>query len=164
MSFPAYRLIIAPVSCPLYIVIHICWLPIFTQSEKVENNPTRPFQIPDWNCASSYQVYKRYMNSLIDQTRYSSHPVDASHIRFLFTMKNAEVGIAQKATKLFGHKEDFASDLTPPTPTPPPTPNKMALISQTIASDAFSWMKNFGIFIKISLKFVLRVQLTITQH
>ena len=33
-------------------------------------------------------------------------------------------------------------------------PDKKAAISQTILSDAFSWMKIFFIWIKISLKFV----------
>ena len=43
--------------------------------------------------------------------------------------------------------------------------DKMAAISQTVLSDAFSWMKSFFfIKIEISLKLVLRVQLTITQH
>ena len=34
--------------------------------------------------------------------------------------------------------------------------DKMAVISQTIFSDAFSWMKSFFVLIKISLKFVLK--------
>ena len=37
--------------------------------------------------------------------------------------------------------------------------DKMAAFSQTIYSDAFLWMKSFCIFIKISLKFVLKGQI-----
>ena len=42
--------------------------------------------------------------------------------------------------------------------------DKMATISQTTFSDAFSGMQSFVSLIKISLKFVPGVQLTITQH
>ena len=42
--------------------------------------------------------------------------------------------------------------------------NKVATISQTIFSDALSWMKSFVFRLKVHLNFFLRVQLTITQH
>ena len=43
-------------------------------------------------------------------------------------------------------------------------PGQMAAISQTIFSDAFSWMKNFVFWIKFHWSLFLRVQLTIAQH
>ena len=42
--------------------------------------------------------------------------------------------------------------------------DKMAASSQTIFSDAFSWMKNFVFWLKFHWSLFLRVQLTITQH
>ena len=42
--------------------------------------------------------------------------------------------------------------------------NKMAVISQTIYSDAFSWMKSFVLWSKFRWSLFLRVQWTITQH
>ena len=42
--------------------------------------------------------------------------------------------------------------------------DKMAAISQTIFSDAFSWMKRFVFWLQILWSLFLRVQLTITQH
>ena len=42
--------------------------------------------------------------------------------------------------------------------------NKMATISQTIFSDAFSWMKIFVFWLKFHWSLFLRVQLTIAQH
>ena len=41
---------------------------------------------------------------------------------------------------------------------------KMATFSQTIFSDAFSWMNNFVLRLKFRWRLFLRVQLTITQH
>ena len=42
--------------------------------------------------------------------------------------------------------------------------DKMAAISQTIFSDAFSWMKSLVFFFKFHWSLFLRAQLTITQH
>ena len=42
--------------------------------------------------------------------------------------------------------------------------DKMDAISQTIFSDAFSWMKSFVFWLKFQWSLFLRVQLTITQH
>ena len=42
--------------------------------------------------------------------------------------------------------------------------DKMAAISQTILSNAFSWMKMFEFRLKFHWKLFLRVQLTIFQH
>ena len=42
--------------------------------------------------------------------------------------------------------------------------DKMAVISQTIFSYAFSWMKNFALWFKFLYSLFARVQLTITQH
>ena len=42
--------------------------------------------------------------------------------------------------------------------------NKMAAISQTIFSDAFSWMKIFIFWLKFHRSLFPKVQLTITQH
>ena len=42
--------------------------------------------------------------------------------------------------------------------------DKMAAISQTIFSDAFSWMKSFVFWLKFHWSVFLRVQLTITKH
>ena len=42
--------------------------------------------------------------------------------------------------------------------------DKVAAISQTIFSNAFSWMKNFVFWIKFHWSMFLRVQLTIAQH
>ena len=42
--------------------------------------------------------------------------------------------------------------------------NKMASISQTIFSNAFSWMKSFVFWFKFHWNLFLRVQLTIIQH
>ena len=42
--------------------------------------------------------------------------------------------------------------------------DKMAAISQTIFSDAFSWMKNFVFWLKFHWSLLLRVQLAVTQH
>ena len=42
--------------------------------------------------------------------------------------------------------------------------DKMAAISQTMFSDAFSWMKSFVFRLKFHLSLFVRVQLTITQH
>ena len=42
--------------------------------------------------------------------------------------------------------------------------DKMDAISQTIFSDAFSWMKKFDFWLKFHWSLFLRVQLTITQH
>ena len=47
---------------------------------------------------------------------------------------------------------------------PPPPLDKMTCISQTIFSDAFSWMKSFVFWLKFHWSLFLRVQLTITQH
>ena len=41
---------------------------------------------------------------------------------------------------------------------------KIAAISQTIFSDAFSWMKNFVFWLKFHWYLFLRIQLTISQH
>ena len=41
---------------------------------------------------------------------------------------------------------------------------KMAAISQTISSDAFSWMKSFVFWLKFHWSLFLRVQLTIIKH
>ena len=43
-------------------------------------------------------------------------------------------------------------------------PDKMAAISQTIFSDALSWMKSFVFWLKFHWSLFLRVQLTIFQH
>ena len=43
-------------------------------------------------------------------------------------------------------------------------PGKMTIISQTIFSDAFSWMKSFIFWLKFHWNLFLRVQLTITQN
>ena len=40
----------------------------------------------------------------------------------------------------------------------------MAAISQTITSDAFSWMKSFAFWLQFHWNLILRVQSTITQH
>ena len=42
--------------------------------------------------------------------------------------------------------------------------DKMAAISQTLFSDAFSWMKSFVLWSKFHWSLFLRVQLTIIQH
>ena len=42
--------------------------------------------------------------------------------------------------------------------------DKMAAISQTIFSDAFSWMKSFLFWLKFHWSLFLRVQLTVIQH
>ena len=42
--------------------------------------------------------------------------------------------------------------------------DKMAAMSQTIFSDAFSWMKSFVFWLKFHWSLFLRVQLTITHH
>ena len=42
--------------------------------------------------------------------------------------------------------------------------NKMATISQTTFSNAFSWMKKFGFWLQFHWNVFLRIQLTITQH
>ena len=42
--------------------------------------------------------------------------------------------------------------------------DKMAAISQTIFSDAFSWMKNFEFWLKFHWSLFPRAQLTISQH
>ena len=42
--------------------------------------------------------------------------------------------------------------------------DKMAAFSQTIFSDAFSWMKFFAFWLKFHWSLFLRLQLTITQH
>ena len=42
--------------------------------------------------------------------------------------------------------------------------NKMPAVSQTIFSDAFSWMKIFVLWLKFHWGLFLRVELTITQH
>ena len=42
--------------------------------------------------------------------------------------------------------------------------DKMAVISQTIFSYAFPWMKNFIFYLKFHWSLFLRVHLTITQH
>ena len=52
----------------------------------------------------------------------------------------------------------------PPPPPPPPPLDKMAAISQTIFSDAFSWMKIFVFWSQFDWSLFLRVQLAITQH
>ena len=41
---------------------------------------------------------------------------------------------------------------------------KMVAISQTIFSEAFSWMRRFVFWLKLYYSLFLRVQLTITQH
>ena len=51
---------------------------------------------------------------------------------------------------------------SPPTHTP--EQNKMATISQTIYSDAFSWMKSFVVWSKFHWGVFLKVQLAIYQH
>ena len=54
------------------------------------------------------------------------------------------------------------------TPTIPPLthwgPDKMAAISQTTFSNAFSWMKMYEFWLRFHLSLFLRVQLTIFQH
>ena len=42
--------------------------------------------------------------------------------------------------------------------------DKMAAISQTIFSDAFSWMKSFWCWLRFHWSLFLRVKLTINQH
>ena len=42
--------------------------------------------------------------------------------------------------------------------------DKMAVISQTTFSNAFSWMKKFEFWLKFHWSLFLRVQLTITKH
>ena len=56
----------------------------------------------------------------------------------------------------------FAPTNSPPPP--PPPPDKIAAPSETIFSDAFSWMKSFKFWLKFHWDFFLKVQLTITQH
>ena len=45
-----------------------------------------------------------------------------------------------------------------------PPLDKMAAISQTIFSDAFSWIKSFVFWLKFHWSLFLRVQLKVTQH
>ena len=51
-----------------------------------------------------------------------------------------------------------------PPPPPPPPLDKMAAISQTTFSSAFSWMKSFVFWLKFHLCLLLGIQLTISQH
>ena len=54
--------------------------------------------------------------------------------------------------------------ILPPPPPPTHTLNKMTAISQTLFSNAFSWMTSFVFWFKLSWSLFLRVRLAMRQH
>ena len=93
---------------------------------------------------SQFEIHNKISSPYIERCA-SFH---GKHIRALIS----------KSSEAFHSRTSIATRLTP-------LPlDKMDAISQTISSDAFSWIKSFVFWLKFHWSVYLSVQLTITKH
>ena len=107
-----------------------------------------------------YKICKRSNNTVLKATDSSARNTHSG------TLRPCWPGLAyprrgHTSITTFAHTEVH---VPPPPPPPPPPLDKMAAISQTTVSNAFSWMKSFCISIRIPRSLFPRAQLTISQH